>query len=78
MTTLIDTPEIEPEPPYGPGALCGECGHFAARHDETGCHGIPAIGQCTHGAVMLQPCTGMVWNGVRWPDPQGRRGYVPL
>jgi hypothetical protein len=48
-----------PEQPYGPGAMCDECGHFAGRHDEDGCTGVSK--PCT--------CAGMLWLGTRWPRP---------
>lgn len=56
-----------PEQPYGPGAWCGTCGHFAARHDETGCHcedliaGGQRTGDCT--------CKVFTWMGYEWPRP---------
>jgi len=50
---------VEAEPPYGPGALCEECGHFAARHGAGGCTGVTA--SCG--------CAGMRWLGVLWPRP---------
>jgi hypothetical protein len=58
--------------PYGPGAICDDCGHFAARHDEEGCHGVPEIGRaCTHGGGENtgKPCTAMLWRGIRWLNP---------
>jgi hypothetical protein len=52
----------QPEQPYGPGALCEECGHFACRHNPEGCQfPRPADDPCR--------CSGMLWHGVRWPRP---------
>jgi hypothetical protein len=48
-----------PEQPYGPGAMCDDCGHFAGRHNEDGCPGI------NNGC----DCAGMLWLGTRWPRP---------
>lgn len=48
-----------PEQPYGPGAICEECGHFAGRHDPDGCPGV--LRDCA--------CRGMLWRKVRWPRP---------
>jgi hypothetical protein len=48
-----------PEQPYGPGAICEDCGHFAGRHREQGCPGVS--GHCD--------CPAMQWLGVRWPRP---------
>jgi len=61
------------EQPYGPGALCDDCGHMAARHDESGCHGVnPEVG-CQYGGRGThnrpQRCKGMLWQGTRWPRP---------
>jgi hypothetical protein len=49
-----------PEQPYGPGAICEDCGHFGGRHDENGCDAKWA-GPCN--------CAGMLWLGHRWPRP---------
>lgn len=49
----------EPVQPYGPGAICEECGHFSGRHDEDGCPGV--LNACA--------CKGMLWLGTRWPRP---------
>jgi hypothetical protein len=46
--------------PYGPGAICSDCGHFAGRHAEHGCQGFPDK-PC--------PCPAFLWNAVRWPRP---------
>lgn len=51
--------DTKPLHPYGPGAFCDECGHFAARHDPEGCSGVR--GPCK--------CGGMLWEGLRWPRP---------
>lgn len=45
------------QPPIG--GFCEECGHFAGRHGVDGCTGIE--NPCA--------CTGMLWQGVRWPRP---------
>lgn len=50
----------EPVQPYGPGALCETCGHFAGRHDQDGCGGFPNK-PCR--------CTVMLWCKVAWPRP---------
>lgn len=51
-----------PEQPYGPGAICDDCGHFAERHNPEGCHfPRPADNPCR--------CAGMLWLDVRWPRP---------
>jgi hypothetical protein len=67
------------EQPYGPGALCGDCGHMAARHDEDGCHGVdPAVGCRFSGkGTEKRPkkCSAFLWNGVRWPRPWESSGY---
>lgn len=69
-----------PEQPYGPGALCGDCGHMAFRHDEDGCHGVdPEVG-CRFGGRGTEKnpkqCKGMLWMGVRWAKPWDTNGYV--
>jgi hypothetical protein len=48
-----------PMQPYGPGAFCDDCGHFAGRHDPGGCSGVSE--PC--------PCLAMLWRGYRWPRP---------
>lgn len=59
----------EAEQPYGPGAICDDCGHFACRHGENGCaFPRPADNPCR--------CAGMLWLGTRWlrpwlPSPEG-------
>lgn len=55
------------EPPYGPGAICDDCGHFAGRHDEDGCHtdDLEELGIRDEPC----PCPMMLWLGVRWPRP---------
>lgn len=46
----------------GPGGFCDTCGHFAARHDESGCHfPRPADNPCL--------CGVFVWAGVAYPRP---------
>jgi hypothetical protein len=58
---------------YGPGAMCDDCGHFAARHDESGCHGVVFAVGCRlgDGGTEAEPraCPGMLWMGKRWPRP---------
>lgn len=54
-----------PVQPYGPGAICDECGHFAERHQPAYCSGVPF----GHEACA---CAGMLWLRVRWPRP-----YLP-
>lgn len=51
--------DTKPAHPYGPGAFCDGCGHFAARHDQNGCSGV--YGPCK--------CKAMLWEGHRWPRP---------
>lgn len=57
-------------PPYGPGALCQTCGHFAARHDGQGCHGVDRAKGCRFGNKQGDPCPVMRWNNRDWPDPR--------
>lgn len=57
--------DTKPLQPYGPGAFCDECGHFAARHDQEGCSGVPGSGP---GRGPCK-CAGMLWGGTRWPRP---------
>ena len=45
------------QPPIG--GFCSDCGHFAGRHDEEGCH-WPGY-DCG--------CPAMRWNDLRWPRP---------
>lgn len=52
----------EPAPPYGPGAICEECGHFAGRHGDGDCQFPREPG---HGCR----CAGLLWLGVRWRVP---------
>lgn len=52
------TPE---QPPIG--GFCDSCGHFAARHNEQGCH-FPY----EEGAVVCD-CPVMVWQEIEWPRP---------
>lgn len=61
------------EQPYGPGAICDECGHFAARHDEDGCHGVDPAKGCRFGK-RRKPCKGMMWQGTRWLRPWDKDG----
>jgi hypothetical protein len=51
------------EQPYGPGAMCDHCGHFAARHDEDGCHFDRPDPEDDCG------CPVMRWLDVDWPRP---------
>jgi hypothetical protein len=68
------------EQPYGPGALCGDCGHIAARHGEDGCSGVfPERGcQFGDGGTEKRPkkCVAFLWNGVRWYRPWESSGYI--
>jgi len=43
----------------GPGAICGDCGHFAARHQDDGCPGMDGDG-CRFN------CGGFQWHGYRF------------
>jgi hypothetical protein len=61
------------EPPYGPGAICETCGHFASRHDKDGCHGVdPEVG-CRYGkrGTDKHPvqCKVFLWQGLKYPEP---------
>jgi hypothetical protein len=49
----------EESQPYGPGAVCETCGHFAERHDADGCHWPDR--HCD--------CRVMRWEAVSWPRP---------
>ena len=51
----------------GPGGTCDYCGHFAARHDETGCHTEDLVAS----GVRRKPCdcTVFVWGGTPMPRP---------
>jgi hypothetical protein len=55
---------VGPESPHrsGPGAICGDCGHWAVRHvneAKPGCGGV--ADPCA--------CTGFLWNGYRYDNP---------
>jgi hypothetical protein len=52
----------------GPGAICGDCGHFAGRHTGMGCPGMDGGGCRTH-------CKGMLWQGHRF-EMNGMAGPV--
>lgn len=58
---------------YGPGAICDDCGHFAARHGEDGCAGVVPETGCRfgEGGTEANPkkCEGFLWQGRRWPRP---------
>src|SRR5690348_9617743 len=60
-------PSHDQEPPYGPGAICEDCGHWAGRHDSDGCHCDDLIEK----GIISEPCPrpAMLWNGERWADP---------
>lgn len=49
--------------PYGPGAICEECGHFAGRHGESSCLFPPEAPLCR--------CAGLLWLGHRWSIVDG-------
>lgn len=53
--------------PYGPGAICDDCGHFAGRHNEKGCNTEDLV----RSGIRKEPCDckGMLWLGTRWPRP---------
>lgn len=61
----------EPQPPYGPGALCEDCGHFAGRHSNLVCHFPP------ESRRSRQPCdcAGMLWGDLRW-EMDSRTGAI--
>jgi hypothetical protein len=61
MPEQLDPSAAAPEQPYGPGAICDDCGHFAERHDPQGCHFPRPDAACC--------CAGMLWLGTRWPRP---------
>lgn len=77
-----DSPWIaDPEQPE-PGSICDECGHFALRHNQDGCHFPRKKGPPCD-------CQGFSWLGNRWPrpwlaasaggmTPPPQRGYVIL
>lgn len=52
-----------PEQPYGPGAICDRCGHFASRHDQDGCRGVTR--GCAYGCADKP----FLWRGAEWPRP---------
>lgn len=55
------TPDTDTEQPII-GGTCETCGHFAGRHNETGCQfPRPAANPCT--------CKVMRWNATDWPRP---------
>lgn len=64
---------IPEQPPIG--GFCDTCGHYAARHDESGCHGTDPAKGCVYGDKQGRPCTVMRWAGVDWPRPWERDGY---
>lgn len=55
----------EPTPPYGPGAICEECGHFAGRHGVAGCE-FPAESRSGEDRGTPCGCSGLLWLGHRW------------
>ena len=58
------------EPPYGPGAICEDCGHFAGRHAGLGCLFPPESRFPPHRGQPC-PCRGMQWGGLRFEmDPR--------
>lgn len=56
-----------PEQPYGPGAICEDCGHWAHRHGPAGCDTADLI----DAGIRTEPCScrGFLWLGQRWADP---------
>lgn len=68
----------EPEQPYGPGAMCDDCGHFAMRHGPEVRQGkknkLPGCDtrDLVNAGIRDKPCPcrGMLWLGVRWPRPE--------
>jgi hypothetical protein len=58
---MTDQPSIEQPYEAGPGAICGDCGHFAVRH-------ISENPPCT-GVVKRCRCAGFLWNGKRYSNP---------
>lgn len=71
MTKRVRKPTEAEQPPIG--GFCDTCGHYAARHDEGGCHGTdPQVG-CRFGKGATKknpiPCSVMMWDGVAWPRP---------
>jgi hypothetical protein len=67
----IDWEPVIEQPPIG--GICDECGHFAGRHDEAGCHGVDPAKGCRFGEGSSQEvyvaCDGMKWQGRTWPRP---------
>ena len=59
--------EVKIEQPYGPGAMCEHCGHFACRHDMDGCSFERAWRGGSENDVC--DCKAMLWFGVCWPHP---------
>lgn len=51
----------------GPGGFCDTCGHFAARHDEHGCHTEDLIA----AGITTEPCDCPVfmWGDRPYPKP---------
>jgi hypothetical protein len=58
---------LTPHQPYGPGAICDDCGHFAGRHNASGCNTADLVA----AGVRDQPCEcpAMLWELQRWPRP---------
>lgn len=71
MTARKIKPTEADQPPIG--GFCDECGHYAARHDEAGCHGVDPKKGCLFGKGATKrnpkPCSVMMWDGVAWPRP---------
>ena len=61
----------------GPGALCDDCGHFAARHRGMGCNGIDTNGCTGHCQGMLRRGHRFEMNGPAGPVlPRPRDGSL--
>jgi hypothetical protein len=65
------------EQPYGPGAICSNCGHWAHRHGPEVREGkrgrLPGcdVSDLIAKGIADKPCRcrGMLWDGQRWPRP---------
>jgi len=58
------------DPPYGPGAICEDCGHFAGRHAGLACL-FPPESLAAPNTGQPCPCAGMAWGGLRFEmDPR--------
>jgi hypothetical protein len=63
-----------PEQPYGPGAVCDDCGHWAARHNSQGCDTTDLVAR----GIRKKPCDcpAFLWKGTRWSEPSRPDGIA--